>query len=140
MPITKGCQQIVNEANARIRTLSIDEAKARPGDPDVVFVDSRDDCDVRDVRELEREGMVPGAQHAPRGMIEFWVDPASPYYKEVFGSGKEFVFYCASAWRSGLATAAVPDMAMERVCHLEGRFSAWKKAGGAIAQRPAKAH
>jgi rhodanese-related sulfurtransferase len=76
----------------------LQEAIKRHGDPDVVFVD------IRDVRELQREGMIPGAVHAPRGMLEFWVDPESPYYKDVFGSGKEFYFYCASAWRSALAT------------------------------------
>jgi len=130
MPITKGCQQLVHEAMARILTLSLDEAKARLDDPGVVFVD------IRDVRELEREGMIPGAFHAPRGMLEFWVDPDSPYYKPVFGSGKTFVLYCGSAWRSSLATATLQDMGLSPVCHLEGGFSAWKKAGYPLAQRP----
>jgi len=130
MPITKGCQQLVREAMARILTLSLDEAKARLDDPGVVFVD------IRDVRELEREGMIPGAFHAPRGMLEFWVDPDNPYYKPVFGSGKTFVLYCGSAWRSSLATATLQDMGLSPVCHLEGGFSAWKKAGYPLAQRP----
>jgi len=130
MPITKGYQQLVREAMARILTLSLDEAKARLDDPEVVFVD------IRDVRELEREGMIPGAFHAPRGMLEFWVDPDSPYYKPVFGSGKTFVLYCGSAWRSSLATATLQDMGLSPVCHLEGGFSAWKKAGYPLAQRP----
>jgi len=132
MPITKGCKQLVEEARQKIRTLSLDEAMKKHGDPDVVFVD------LRDVRELEREGMIPGAFHAPRGMLEFWVDPASPYYKDIFGSGKEFVFYCASAWRSSLATAVVQEMGLEPVAHLDGGFSAWKKAGGPVAERPPK--
>jgi len=130
MPITKGCQQLVREAMARILTLSLEEAKARLDDPEVVFVD------IRDVRELEREGMIPGAFHAPRGMLEFWVDPDSPYYKPVFGSGKTFVLYCGSAWRSSLATATLQDMGLSPVCHLEGGFSAWKKAGYPLTQRP----
>jgi len=131
MPITKGYQQLISEARARVRTLSLDEAKARHGKADVVFVD------IRDVRELEREGMIPGAFHAPRGMLEFWVDPQSPYFKEIFGSGKEFVLYCASAWRSSLATAALQDMGLAPVCHIEGGFKAWKEAGLPVESRPA---
>lgn len=134
MPITKGCKQLVAEANQQIRTVTQDEAKKKLEDANVVFVD------IRDVRELERDGMIPGAFHAPRGMLEFWVDPDSPYYKDVFGSGKEFVFYCASAWRSALATKAVQDMGLGPVAHLEGGFSAWKKAGLPVGQRPHKEH
>lgn len=132
MALKKGCKDLVAEANARIRTIPTGEAISRHGDTDVVFVD------LRDVRELEREGMIPGAFHAPRGMIEFWVDPQSPYYKDVFGSGKEFYFYCASAWRSALATRAVQEMGLERVAHIEGGFSAWKKSGGPVAEKPVK--
>jgi rhodanese-related sulfurtransferase len=134
MPITKGYRQLIEEATRRIRTLTLDEAKARFGKPDVVFVD------IRDVRELEREGMIPGAFHAPRGMLEFWVDPASPYFKEIFGSGKEFVLYCASAWRSSLATAALQDMGLAPVCHIEGGFKAWKQAGLPVAEVPQHEH
>lgn len=133
MPITKGYQQLISEARARIRTLTLDEAKARYGDANVVFVD------IRDVRELEREGTIPGAFHAPRGMLEFWVDPQSPYYKDVFGSGKEFVLYCASAWRSSLATAALQDMGLAPVAHIEGGFKAWKEAGLPVEQKEPKA-
>jgi rhodanese-related sulfurtransferase len=132
MPITKGCKTLVAEARAKIRTISVDDAKAKLGDPGVVFVD------IRDVRELERDGMIPGAFHAPRGMLEFWVDPDSPYYKDVFGSGKEFVFYCASAWRSALATAVVQEMGLEPVCHIDGGFNGWKQGGGAVGERPSK--
>lgn len=123
MRITKGYKQLMAEASRRIRTLGIEEAKSKYGDPKVVFVD------VRDVRELEREGMIPGAFHAPRGMLEFWVDPESPYYKEVFGADREFVLYCQSGWRSTLATAALHDMGLTQVSHIEGGFSAWKTAG-----------
>ncbi|MFO1205180.1 MAG: rhodanese-like domain-containing protein [Burkholderiales bacterium] len=130
MSITKGYKQLIAEARGRIRTLTLDEAKAKFGDPEVVFVD------IRDVRELEREGMIPGAFHAPRGMLEFWVDPESPYFKEVFGSGKEFVLYCQSAWRSSLATAALQDMGLAPVSHVEGGFKAWKEAGLPIGKKP----
>jgi rhodanese-related sulfurtransferase len=130
MPITKGYQQLVEEARRKIRTVDVEEAMSKHDDPGVMFVD------LRDVRELEREGMIPGAFHAPRGMLEFWIDPANPYYKEVFGSGKAFVFYCASGWRSSVATAAVQEMGLAPVCHIEGGFSAWKKADGPVAERP----
>lgn len=130
MPITKGYKQLISEANARIRTLTLDEAKAKLNSPDAVFVD------IRDVRELEREGMIPGAFHAPRGMLEFWVDPDSPYYKEVFGSGKEFILYCGSAWRSSLATAVLQDMGLTPVTHVAGGFKAWKEAGLPVAEKP----
>lgn len=131
MPIKKGCKELIAEARSRIRTLSLEEAWAKFDDPGVVFVD------VRDVRELEREGLIPGAFHAPRGMLEFWVDPDSPYYKEIFGSGKEFILYCQSAWRSSLATAALQDMGLAPVAHIEGGFKAWKAAGHPVAERPA---
>jgi len=134
MPIVKGCKALVDEARAKIRTISLDEAKAKHGNPNVVFVD------IRDVRELERDGMIPDAFHAPRGMLEFWVDPESPYHKPVFASGKEFVFYCASAWRSALATAAVQEMGLSPVCHIDGGYSAWKKAElPTAAKSPSKA-
>ena len=132
MELKKGCKDLVAEANEKIRTIPTADAIARHGDPDVVFID------LRDLRELQREGMIPGAVHAPRGMIEFWVDPKSPYYKDVFGSGKEFYFYCASAWRSALTTRAVQEMGLEGVAHVEGGFSAWKKAGGPVGEKPQK--
>jgi len=129
MPIIKGCKQLVHEAMEKITTLSLADAKAYLDAPGVVFVD------IRDVRELEREGLIPGAFHAPRGMLEFWVDPDSPYYKEVFGSGKTFILYCGSAWRSSLAVASLQEMGLAPVTHIEGGFSAWKKAGYPVAQR-----
>jgi rhodanese-related sulfurtransferase len=132
MAITKGCKRLVADATSKIRTIPVGDAIARHGDPDVVFVD------LRDVRELEREGMIPGAIHAPRGMLEFWVDPDSPYYKDIFGSGKEFYFYCASAWRSALATRTVQDMGLDPVAHIEGGFSGWKKADGPVGERQRK--
>ncbi len=128
--ITKGVKQLVQEADAEIETVSLEDAKSLLEDDGVVFVD------IRDVRELDREGMIPGAYHAPRGMLEFWVDPESPYHKEVFASGKKFVLYCASAWRSALATKAIQDMGLNPVAHLEGGFSGWKKSGAPTGDRP----
>lgn len=132
MPIKKGYKDLIREARERITTLSLDEAKAKLDNPDTVFVD------IRDVRELEREGLIPNALHAPRGMLEFWVDPESPYHKDVFASDKEFVLYCASAWRSSLATATLVDMGLPRVSHIEGGFKAWKEAGLPVAEKAAK--
>ncbi|OGB25833.1 MAG: rhodanese [Burkholderiales bacterium RIFCSPLOWO2_02_FULL_57_36] len=133
MPMLKGYKALVDEAMAQVRTYSVDEAKAKLADPDVQFVD------VRDVRELEREGVVPGAFSAPRGMIEFWIDPDSPYFKPVFGEGKEYIFFCAAGWRSALTTKTVQDMGLEKVAHIEGGFSAWKAAGAPIAEKAKKA-
>jgi rhodanese-related sulfurtransferase len=130
--LKKGFRQMVDEAKARIRTVSLPEARARHGRDDVVFVD------LRDVRELEREGMIPGAFHCPRGMLEFWIDPESPYYKDVFGSGKEFVFYCNGAWRSALAADTAQQMGLPRVAEMDGGFGAWKAAGYPVAERPTK--
>lgn len=130
MKMKKGYKALIDEATAKIRTLTTEEARRIYGDPNVVFVD------LRDVRELEREGMIPGAFHAPRGMLEFWVDPESPYHKDIFVSGKEFVFYCQSGWRSALAAAAVQEMGLAPVCHLGEGFRAWKDKGGAVGERP----
>ncbi len=130
--ITKGVAALYAEAQAEIETWSVEEAKQHLGDEEVVFVD------VRDVRELWREGTIPGALHAPRGMLEFWVDPESPYARELFQSGKRFLFFCAMDWRSAFATKAVQDMGLAPVCHMEGGFNAWREAGGEIEKREPK--
>jgi rhodanese-related sulfurtransferase len=132
MSINKGYQQLIEEARSKIRTLSLNEANEANelyGKPNVVFVD------IREIRELEREGMIPEALHAPRGMLEFWVDPDSPYYKDVFGTNKMFILYCASAWRSSLATATLQEMGLNQVCHFEGGFKAWKEAGLMVVEK-----
>ena len=121
--ITKGYRVLLAEANAAIRTLSVAEATAMHGAPDVVFVD------LRDPRELEREGKIAGAFHCPRGMLEFWIDPESPYAKPVFQEDKTFVFFCAGGWRSALAAKTAQDMGLKPVAHIEGGFGAWKKSG-----------
>ena len=132
MALKTTVKDMVARANAEIRTIPVEEAKTLLEDDNTVFVD------IRDVRELERDGMIPGAMHAPRGMLEFWVDPESPYHKEIFASGKTFVFYCASAWRSALATKTLQDMGLEPVAHLEGGFGGWKKADGPVVEKPSK--
>jgi rhodanese-related sulfurtransferase len=134
MPLTKGYKDLLAEANARVETVTPEQARAwfDAADPDVVFVD------IRDPRELQRDGMIPGALHAPRGMLEFWVDPESPYHKPVFASGKRFVLYCASAWRSALATDTLRTMGLEPICHLGGGFKAWKEAGHPVGEPPHK--
>lgn len=133
MKMKKGYQALVDEAMAEVKTYCVAEARAKLADPSVQFVD------VRDVRELEREGIIPGAFSAPRGMIEFWVDPDSPYFKPVFGENKEFIFFCAAGWRSALTTKTVQDMGLTPVAHIEGGFGAWKAAGAPVADKPKKA-
>lgn len=116
-------RELVAQATAEITTLTVAEAAALVDSPEHLFVD------LRDVRELEREGTVPNAFNATRGMLEFWVDPDSPYFKSEFGEGKTCVFFCQSGWRSALATKAVQDMGMPSVAHIEGGFRAWSDAG-----------
>jgi rhodanese-related sulfurtransferase len=127
MPITKGYRALVDEAMAQVRTYSVADVRARLGQPDLQLVD------IRDVRELQAEGTVPGSFHAPRGMLEFWVDPHSPYFKQVFADeGKEFVLFCGAGWRSALATKALRDMGMTNVAHIDGGFGEWKKQGAPV--------
>ena len=123
MPITKGFQTLVDEAMAQVITYSVDQVRDRLNDSKVQIVD------IRDPRELEKEGTLPGALLAPRGMLEFWVDPASPYFKPVFADkSKEFILFCGAGWRSALATKTLRDMGMTNVAHIDGGFTAWKKA------------
>ena len=127
MPITKGFQELLREANARIVTRTVAEARDMQDDANVVLVD------IRDPRELERDGKVPGALHAPRGMLEFWVDPESPYFKPIFGDdSKHFVLFCGGGWRSALSAAALQDMGMTNISHIAGGFAAWKESGAPI--------
>ena len=119
----KGVKQLCEEAEAIIETWSVDRAHEHMNDDAVQLVD------IRDIRELWREGAIPGAYHAPRGMLEFWVDPESPYAREIFQSGKRFVFFCAGGLRSALAARAVHEMGLAPVCHMAGGFAAWAQAG-----------
>lgn len=126
----KGYKQLLEEADARIDAIDCERARRLLADPGVQFVD------LRENHELERHGMIPGAFHAPRGNLEFWVDPQSPYHRPVFASGKHFIFYCGGGWRSALATLAMMDMGLAPVSHLAGGFSAWRASGAPIAARP----
>ena len=127
--LKKSSAMLVAEARARIEEVETDDLIARHGDPDLVIVD------LRDVRERQRTGFIPGSFHAPRGMVEFWVDPESPYFKEIFGEEKTFVLHCASGWRSALTAAALQDMGFE-AAHLKDGFSGWVKKGGPV-EKPA---
>lgn len=132
MKLKKTARQLVDEAMTEVTTYTVEQARALHGHPGVQFVD------IRDVRELEHEGVIPGAVHAPRGMLEFWVDPDSPYHRDVFAQDKEYVLFCAAGWRSALATKALMDMGMERVAHVDGGFKAWRDAGGPVEAKPVK--
>ena len=126
LEIKKGIKQMVAEANAEIETIEAADALVLQNDPEVVIVD------IRDIRELKRDGRIPGSLHAPRGMLEFWIDPDSPYHKDIFASGKRFVFHCASGWRSALATQTAQRMGLTPVAHIGGGFNGWKDAGGPV--------
>ncbi len=121
-----GYDALVQAAKREIRELEPEDVISVMNDQDVAIVD------VRDIRELEREGRIPGSIHCPRGMLEFWIDPASPYFKPVFGEPKRFIFHCALDWRSALATQTAQTMGLENVAHLKGGFKAWKQAGGPV--------
>jgi rhodanese-related sulfurtransferase len=124
MQISKGYKQLLAEAEAQIETLTVEQAIAEHGRDNVVFVD------LRDPRELDREGKMPGAFACTRGMLEFWIDPESPYHKPIFAEDKRFIFFCAGGWRSALAAQTAKEMGLENVAHVEGGFGAWKKASG----------
>ena len=124
--ITRGIKLLIAEANKIAETISIEKAHDLYKNEGYIFVD------LRDIRELKREGKIPGAFSCPRGMLEFWIDPDSPYHKDIFNQNKTYVFYCASAWRSALSAKTSIEMGLNPVIHLEGGFSAWKKAGQPI--------
>jgi len=126
--ITVGIKQLLEEARKEINEISASEAIELHQNPDVQLVD------IRDVRELEREGRVPGAYHCPRGMLEFWIDPESPYHKEVFAADKTFMFMCAGGLRSAFATQIAQRMGLKPVVNVIGGFGAWRKAEGPIEQ------
>ncbi|MBT9385742.1 rhodanese-like domain-containing protein [Pseudooceanicola sp. CBS1P-1] len=124
--LRRSAAELVSDARARITEIGTAELIACHGDPDLVIVD------IRDIRERQRSGFIPGSVHAPRGMLEFWVDPESPYYREVFGqAGKRYVLHCASGWRSALATRTLQEMGFE-AAHLKDGFSDWVAQGGPV--------
>ena len=124
--IIKGYKKLLEDANAVIETVSIEQAILISDNDEYEFID------LRDFREIQRSGKIPGSFSCPRGMLEFWIDPESLYHKEIFSKDKTFVFYCASAWRSALATKTAKEMGLSNVCHIEGGFTNWEKAGGKI--------
>ena len=125
MPI-KSVKSLVDAARTEITIIPTKQVIAMINDPDVMLVD------IRDIRELDRDGRIPGAFHAPRGMLEFWVDPQSPYHKPALSTGKKMIFFCASAWRSALTVKTLQDMGVTNIFDLEGGFTAWRAAGGPI--------
>lgn len=122
MKIKIGIRELCAKAEEEIETITVDDAVKLYLNDDIMIVD------IRDVRELYRDGKIPGAYHAPRGMLEFWVDPKSPYHKPIFLSGKQIVFYCGGGLRSALATQTLQNMGLEKLCHVEGGFAAWRDA------------
>jgi rhodanese-related sulfurtransferase len=130
MPLKTSSATLVANARARISEVDTGDAIAMASDPNVVIVD------IRDIRERQRSGYIPGSVHAPRGMIEFWVDPDSPYFKPVFSQpDKTYLFHCASGWRSALTVAALQDMGFE-ASHLRDGFSTWAEHGGPVQHDP----
>ena len=124
--ITRGYKTLLAEAEAAIETLEVDAVQKLLTDEDTVLID------LRDPRELDREGKMPGAFHCPRGMLEFWIDPESPYAKPEFQQDKQYVFFCAGGWRSALAAKTAQDMGLNPVAHMRGGFGAWKKSGAPV--------
>ena len=124
--ITKGIKHLLREAKQIVSTISVDKCKSIKKNEDFVFVD------LRDYREILKDGKIPGAYSCPRGMLEFWIDPDSPYHKEFFNQDKTYIFYCASAWRSALAAKEAIRMGLSPVVHLEGGYIEWVKKGGDI--------
>ncbi len=124
--IKKTSKKLVEEANAIIKTIKVEDAKKLLKDDTHLFID------IRDYRELIKEGKIPGSFSCPRGMLEFWVDPESPYHKKKLDLSKVFILYCASAWRSALATKTLIEMGLDKTLHLEGGFEKWKKLNGPI--------
>lgn len=130
--MTKGYRSMVAEAEAEVKTLDVAELRTMHADPDLRLID------IRDPRELDRDGMIEGALHCPRGMLEFWIDPESPYHKPLFAEDCKFVFYCAGGLRSALAAKLAQDMGLARVAHLGGGLSAWVEAGAPVIAKPVR--
>ena len=130
--ITKGIKELCEAAENEIETLTVEDVLSVHKNEGIVLVD------IRDIRELWRDGAIPGSIHAPRGMLEFWVAPDSPYYRKDFGSGKKYIFFCAGGMRSALAAQTVQNMGLKPVAHMAGGFSAWGKADGPTEEKPFK--
>ena len=128
-PLKTSALEMVKNARARIEEIETSDLITMMEDPNVVIVD------IRDIRERQRNGYIPDSFHAQRGMIEFWIDPESPYHKDIFAQeGKKYVFHCASGWRSALTVATLQDMGF-KAAHLKEGFSTWEKQGGPVEQQ-----
>lgn len=114
---------LVAEANEQITTFSPAEVQQQIEGPNPPVL-----VDIRDVRELSKLGKIAQSIHAPRGMLEFWADPESPYHRDVFSQNDKFILYCAAGWRSALATKTLQDMGLSGVAHMDGGFTAWVEA------------
>ena len=121
-----GYKELLDQAMSEVETLTVGDAVALHESGEAQFVD------LRDIRELKHEGKIPGTYHMPRGMLEFWIDPDSPYFKKVFSGNRRYVFYCKSGWRSALATQTAQKMGLDGVCHIGGGFDAWKESGAQV--------
>lgn len=132
MKITKGVEQLVAEAQEHVTTLSTDQVQAKRGEEGVMLID------LRDIRELKREGRIPDALHIPRGMLEFWIDPESPYYKSDFDSATEIILFCNKGWRSALAAHSLHRMGAEGVSHMEGGMTKWQADGFEVEEMPVR--
>jgi len=117
--------EMVKSAKAGINEITAKQALELYQDENIVIVD------IRDIRERQKLGFIPGSYHAPRGMLEFWVDPQSPYFKEIFGQDKRFILHCASGWRSALSAATLNEMGFEAE-HISDGFSGWLEAEGPV--------
>lgn len=128
MPVTKSVKMLVADAKSQTNSISPTDAYDRQQSGNAILID------IRDIRELQRDGRIDGAFHAPRGMLEFWADPDSPYHKDIFATDGELVLFCASSWRSALAAKTLQDMGFTNIRDLEGGFTAWKAAALPISQ------
>lgn len=126
IPIKRSVKSLVEEAEASVTTLTPEEVDEQSGEEGVLLID------LRDIRELQRDGTIPGALHVPRGMLEFWIDPDSPYFREEFNSADSLILYCNKGWRSALAAESLQRMGVEKVAHMDGGFDRWRQAVGRV--------
>jgi len=124
-PLKKSVAEMVKAAKAGISEITAKQALELYREENIVIVD------IRDIRERQKLGFIPGSFHAPRGMLEFWVDPQSPYFKEIFGQDKRFILHCASGWRSALSAATLQEMGFDAE-HIQDGFSGWLEAEGPV--------
>jgi rhodanese-related sulfurtransferase len=132
MKLKMGIKELVARAEDVIVSLTPAEVDQRLSAKGVLLVD------LRDIRELQREGKIPGSVHVPRGMLEFWIDPESPYFKQYFADAGEIILYCNKGWRSALSTYTVQEMGVENVSHMSGGFGAWVKEVGRVEEHAEK--